>query len=133
MPVAPAPTKPSHPLCRRVQEACLVCCDNLQCRHFSLMLSQGREKLLWSGCARKPKEQGLPFLLSQICWVLPVGMALGMEKGQLLRCLWPKGRGAPYGGGLGDARENRDFSSFPWELVLVYRRWKQDCVPHTVL
>lgn len=56
--------------------ACPICCNNHQWGHFSLMLSQGREKLLWSGCARKLKEQGLLFLLSQTCWALLLGMAL---------------------------------------------------------
>lgn len=49
--------------------------------------------------------------------------------------LWPRGREADYGRGVGGAHGNRDyffiFSKF--FAVLVYRRWKQDFMPQMVL
>lgn len=53
--------------------------------------------------------------------------------------LWPRRREADYGRRVGGAHGNRDyffiFSEFFFFFfaVLVYRRWKQDFMPQTVL
>lgn len=81
----------------------------------------------------KAKEQGLPFLPSQICWMFLVGMALGNgEQGSSLdvsgleeeRLVMGEGWETHMGTGI-------IFDYFPQEImaVLVYRGWKQDCMP----
>lgn len=100
---------------------------------FLLKLSQGRKEPLWCGCVTRLKEQSLLFLHSQICWEWP----REWRTRQLFSCRWPRGREGDYRGGVGDTHGNGDyfFSSFPQELmaVLVYWRWKQDCMPQRAL
>lgn len=83
---------------------------------------------MWSGCARKLKEQGLLFLLSQTCWALLLGMALW--EGKTAPQVSQRKRGSS-GGGLGEAGGSRGFL-LRFSLRLFWFLGGGSSVPHTV-